>query len=67
MNGDEDKEVRISYLCFDAKCYIVHFSSRANGSTVHTAERLISRVAFMPFIDVNSAENRGRFATKGGG
>lgn len=66
LNGDEDKEVRIPYLCFDAKCYMLHCTlSRAVGWTVHTAESLIRRVSFMPFIDINPTEYRGRFATKG--
>lgn len=37
------------------------------SSTAHTAESLISRVSFMPFIDVNPPEYRGKFATKGVG
>lgn len=24
LNGDEDKEVKIPNLCFDAKCYLLH-------------------------------------------
>ena len=52
------------YLCFDAKCYMLH-GLRAQLST--QKKSLIIRASFMASTDVNPPVYRGRFTTKGVG